>query len=200
MRSIRTLARPLVAAPFVISGLETLRDPGPRAEQVAPTIKPIVDRLDWLPTKEPEALVRLQGALSLGTGAMLATGKYKRLTTVLLAGQMIPALLTEHRYWTEDDPERRESERSHLLKNAGLFGALLLVATEPQRHPRAAALRQQMRDARIMASMEVRQLRRSSMAEIKHTRREAARQVRQARKEAARRAAEQARRVRARRR
>ncbi|GAA4090487.1 MULTISPECIES: DoxX family protein [Actinomadura] len=186
MRPITTLARPFVAAPYIITGLETLRDPGPRAEQVAPAVKPIADRFDWLPTKDPEALVRIQGALSLGTGALLLTGRFRRLTTFLLAAQLVPALVTEHRYWTEDDPERRASERSHLLKNAGLFGALLMVATEPRRSPRTAELRRQAHDARIQAAAEAKVLRKQTAAEIRNARREAARQMREARRRGAR--------------
>jgi uncharacterized membrane protein YphA (DoxX/SURF4 family) len=183
MQLFSALARPFVAAPFVVTGIENLRNPGPRADQVAPVVKPIVDHLEWLPTKDPETLVRLQGALSLGAGALLALGKFKRLTTLLLAAQLVPALLTEHRYWTEDDPERRASERSHLLKNAGLFGALLLVATEPRKHPRVEALRRQAHDTRIKARAEARHLRKQAATEIKHARKEAALQVREAHRE-----------------
>ncbi|MFC6934423.1 hypothetical protein ACFQHO_31480 [Actinomadura yumaensis] len=73
MRPITTLARPFVAAPYIMTGLETLRDPRTRAEQVAPTVKPIADRVDWLP-KDPETLVRIEGALSLGTGRCCSPG------------------------------------------------------------------------------------------------------------------------------
>ncbi|MFI0355460.1 DoxX family protein [Actinomadura sp. 9N407] len=182
MRPITTLARPFVAAPYIMTGLETLRDPRPRAEQVAPSVKPIADRLEWLPTKDPEALVRIQGAVSLGTGVLLLTGRFRRLTTFLLAAQLVPALATEHRYWTEDDPERRNSERSHLLKNAGLFGALLMVATEPRRSPRVAELRRQAREAQLGAAAESKVLRKEAAAEIRNARREAARQLRDARR------------------
>ncbi|MFC5752573.1 DoxX family protein [Actinomadura rugatobispora] len=185
MRPFTTLARPLVAAPYIMTGLETLRDPGPRAEQVAPAVKPIADRLEWLPTKDPETLVRVQGALSLGTGVLLLTGRFHRATTLLLACQLVPALATEHRYWTEDDPERRASERSHLLKSASLFGALLMAATEPRRSPRTAELRRAAHDARVQAAAETKALRRETAAEIRNARREAARQVRDARRRGA---------------
>jgi uncharacterized membrane protein YphA (DoxX/SURF4 family) len=185
MRPITTLARPLVAAPYIITGLETLRDPRPRAEQVGPSVKPIADRMDWLPTKDPEALVRFQGALSLGTGMLLLTGRFRRVTTLLLAAQLVPALATEHRYWTEDDPERRASERSHLLKNASLLGALLMVATEPRRGVRAAELRRAVRETQVKAAAETKALRREAAAEIRNARREAARQARDARRRGA---------------
>jgi uncharacterized membrane protein YphA (DoxX/SURF4 family) len=188
MRPFSTLARSLVAAPFVVTGIENLRNPGPRADQVGPVMKPIVDRLDWLPTKDPESLVRLQGALSLSAGALLTLGRFKRLSTLLLAAQMVPVLLTEHHYWTEDDPERRADQRSQLLKSASLFGALLLVATEPRKHPRVQALRRQAHDTRIKAGAEARHLRKQAASEIKHSRKEAALQVREARREAAQKA------------
>jgi uncharacterized membrane protein YphA (DoxX/SURF4 family) len=123
MQIIRTIARPLVAAPFMVTGLETLRNPVPRAEKVAPTLKPLADRVSWLPSKDPETLVRIQGAISLGAGALFTLGRFQRLTTLLLAAEVVPALLTEHQFWKEDDPDRRVTERALMLKNAGLFGA-----------------------------------------------------------------------------
>ncbi|MEV4256201.1 DoxX family protein [Spirillospora sp. NPDC049652] len=173
MRPITSPARPLVAAPYIITGLETLRDPRPRAEQVAPALKPVADRLNWLPTNDPVALVRLEGAMSLGTGALLLTGKFRRLATLMAAVQLIPALATEHHYWAEDDPERRASERSHLLKNAALFGALLMVAGAPRRSHHAAELRRQLRDAQANAGIKSKELRRQAASEIKAQRREA---------------------------
>jgi uncharacterized membrane protein YphA (DoxX/SURF4 family) len=191
MRPFTTLARPFVAAPYIMTGLEAVRDPRERAERVGPAVKPVADRIEWLP-KDPETLVRMEGALSLGTGALLLTGRFRRLTTLLLAAQLVPALATEHRFWTEDDPERRASERSHLLKNAGLFGALLMVATEPRRPPRTAELRRAARETQIKSGAEAKALRREAAATLRDARREAARQVRTARAESGRKAAKQA--------
>lgn len=190
MRPFTTLARPFVAAPFIMTGLDAVRDPRERAERVGPAVKPVADRIDWLP-KDPETLVRMQGALSLGTGALLLTGRFRRLTTLLLAAQMVPALATEHRFWTEEDPERRAGERSHLLKNAGMFGALLMVATEPRRPPRTAELRRAARETQIRTGAEAKALRREAAATLREARREAARQVRIGRAEGARKAARQ---------
>ncbi|MEU5988388.1 DoxX family membrane protein [Spirillospora sp. NPDC047418] len=190
MRPFTTLARPLVAAPYIMTGLDAIRDPRERAEQVGPAVKPVADRLDWMP-KDPETLVRIEGALSLGTGALLLTGRFRRLTTLVLAAQLIPALATEHRYWTEDDPERRANERSHLLKNAALFGALLMSATEPRRPPRTAELRRAMRESQIRTGAEAKAMRKEAAATLRSARREAAHQVRTARAESGRKAAAQ---------
>ncbi|WP_396445694.1 DoxX family membrane protein [Actinomadura sp.] len=191
MRPFTTLARPLVAAPYIMTGLDAIRDPRERAEQVGPAVKPVADRLDWMP-KDPETMVRIEGALSLGTGALLLTGRLRRLTTLMLAVELIPALATEHRYWTESDPERRADERSHLLKNAALFGALLMSATEPRRPPRTAELRRAMRESQIRTGAEAKAMRREAAATLRDARREAARQIRIARAEGGRKAAQKA--------
>ncbi|WP_083981470.1 DoxX family membrane protein [Actinomadura chibensis] len=188
MRPFTTLARPLVAAPFIVTGLDAVRDPRARAERVGPMVKPVADRFDRLP-KDPETLVRIQGAVSLGTGALLLTGRFQRLTTLLLAAQLVPALATEHRYWTEDDPDRRADERSHLLKNAGLFGALLLAVSESGRVPRRAELRRQLREQKVRSSAEAKALRKEAALTLRDARREASRQVRTARAEARRKGA-----------
>lgn len=188
MRPFTTLARPFVAAPFIMTGLDAMRDPRERAERVAPVAKPVTDRLEWLP-KDPETLVRMHGALSVGTGTLLLTGRFRRLTALLLAAQVVPALAAEHRYWTEDDPDDRANERAHLLKNAGLFGALLMVAAEPRRAPRLAEVRRAARETQIKRGSEARALRREAATTLRDARREAARQVRIARAESGRKAA-----------
>jgi putative oxidoreductase len=132
MHPIRTIARPLLAAPFVAAGVEALRDPGPRADRIAPLVKPLADRVSWIPA-DPEALVRMQGALGVGAGTLLALGRLQRLTAVALAAGLMPTLLTEDRFWNEDDPARRAEERRRFLMTAGLFGALLTAATAPSR-------------------------------------------------------------------
>ncbi|OLT18227.1 hypothetical protein BJF79_17335 [Actinomadura sp. CNU-125] len=188
MRPFTTLARPFVAAPFIMTGLDAMRDPRERAERVAPVAKPVTDRLEWLP-KDPETLVRMQGALSAGTGALLLTGRFHRLTSLLLAAQVVPALATEHHFWKWDDPAPRENERAHLLKNAALFGALLMVAAEPRRAPRLAEVRRAARETQIKRGAEARALRSGPRRRWRDARREAARQVRSARAESVRKAA-----------
>ncbi|WP_182708044.1 DoxX family membrane protein [Thermomonospora cellulosilytica] len=186
MQPIRAVARPLVATSFIVSGMERLRDPRSRAEELAPSIKPIADRVDWLAGKDPEMLVRVQGAIGVGAGTLLALGRFPRLSALLLAASLLPTLVAEHQYWAEDDPERRETERSLLLLKGGLAAALLMLATEPRRYRNLAALRRQAHDARTRAAVETRAMRRQAQAEMRQARREAARQVRRARREALR--------------
>lgn len=153
MRIVRTIASPLVAAPFVVAGVETLRNPERRADEVAPLLKPLADRVSWFPSTDPETLVRIQGAISLGAGGLLAIGRFRRLTTLLLAAEMVPALLTEHRFWQEQDPDRKATERALMLKNAGLFGALLAIAGAPSKHRPVRAAKTGLREAKLEAAL-----------------------------------------------
>lgn len=182
MQIIRTVARPLVAAPFMVTGLETLRNPSPRADQVAPALKPLADRVSWLPSKDPETLVRIQGAISVGAGALFAMGRLQRLMALLLAAELLPELLAEHRFWTEDDSDRRTSERAQLLKAAGLFGALVYAGAQPSRHRPVKATKAGLREARMQAAIarseagrKAERARRKAAGHASKTRRRAAR-------------------------
>jgi uncharacterized membrane protein YphA (DoxX/SURF4 family) len=181
MQIIRTIVRPLVAAPFMVTGLETLRNPAPRADEVAPVLKPLADRVSWLPSKDPETLVRIQGAISVGAGALFALGKFQRLTTFLLAAEIVPSLLTEHRFWTENDPDRRTAERAQLLKNAGLFGALVYAGAAPSRHRPVKAAKHSLHEARLQAALAKAEAGRKA----ERTRRKAAKRAAQTQRRAA---------------
>ena len=109
--------------------------------------------MSWLPSKDPETLVRIQGAISLGAGALFALGRFQRLTTLLLAAEVVPALLTEHRCWKEDDPDQRAIQRALMLKNAGLFGALLYAGAAPSRHRPVKAAKAGLHEARLQAAL-----------------------------------------------
>ena len=40
-----------------------------------------------------------------------------------------------HRFWEEDEPEARASQRIHFLKNAAVVGGLILAATDTEGRP-----------------------------------------------------------------
>jgi uncharacterized membrane protein YphA (DoxX/SURF4 family) len=119
------VARPLLAGMFVYGGLDAFRNPAgkaPRAEKVAPGIAEAVG-ID----ADTEQLVQLNGAVQVGAGITLALGIFPRLSALLLAGSLVPTTLAGHRPWDEEDPAARTQQTIQLLKNAAMFGGLLLV-------------------------------------------------------------------------
>lgn len=132
------LARPLLAAIFVIMGIETLRNPKFAVETARPKLELAVAKTgDSLPEQvptDPETLVKLSAAVKVGAGAMLALGKFPRLAALVLAADLVPTTLAGHPYWENEDPAQRMQNRVHFLKNLGLIGGLLATAFTPSRH------------------------------------------------------------------
>ena len=125
MRISSFVARPLLAGMCVYGGLDAFRNPAgkvPRAEKVAPDIANLVG-ID----ADTEQLVQFNGAVQIGAGVTLALGIFPRVSALLLAGSLIPTTLAGHRFWEEEDDAARSQQTVQFLKNAAMFGGLLLV-------------------------------------------------------------------------
>lgn len=119
MSPTRRLAHPLLAGVFVIGAVEALRDPGPRAEAV---------RSAGL--QDADKLVRLNALAQLAAGLALATNRLPRLSSLVLAGSLVPTTYAGHPFWEEKDRERRTQQRLHFVKNLGVLGGLLLAVAD----------------------------------------------------------------------
>lgn len=133
MSLVRRIARPMLAAIFIAGGVEALRHPAKRAQQAQPLVDKAAEPLG-LP-QDPELLVRANGAVMIGAGAMLATGRFPRIAAAALAGTLVPATLVEYPFWESEDPQERRSRQIQVLKNVGLLGGLLLAAVDTDGRP-----------------------------------------------------------------
>lgn len=134
MTLVRRLARPCLAAMFVTGGFDSLANPGGKvaaADEVAP---PIAAKLPYLP-EDTEQLVRINGAVQVGAGLMLALGRLPRLSSALLAGSLVPTTLAGHRFWEEQDEGKRAQQRIHFFKNLSMLGGLMLAAVDTEGRP-----------------------------------------------------------------
>src|SRR5437879_11372038 len=75
MRSIRTLARPLLAGVFIAGGLDVLRNPEPRANVAKPVVDAVASVVPFAPT-DPVSAVKLNAAVHVGAGTLLAAGVF----------------------------------------------------------------------------------------------------------------------------
>lgn len=130
---VRRIARPLLAAMFVIGGLDQLRRPAAKAEVAAP----VVDALAAVTPLPPDAelAVRANGFAMVVGGALLATGKMPRIASTVLAGSLVPTTVAGHAFWNESDPARRQQQQVQFLKNLGLMGGLMLAAVDTEGKP-----------------------------------------------------------------
>jgi uncharacterized membrane protein YphA (DoxX/SURF4 family) len=133
MSIVRRIARPLLAASFVATGIDAVLHPMPKAEAA----RPVVDRLApslGLP-EDPELFVRANGALTAAAGTLLALGRIPRLSSLVLAATLLPSTYLEYAFWQEKDPRERRLQRALFLKNAGLLGGTLLAAVDTEGRP-----------------------------------------------------------------
>jgi uncharacterized membrane protein YphA (DoxX/SURF4 family) len=129
VKVVRTIARPLVASLFIVSGLEVLANPEPRAKAAKPVVDKVASVVPFAPT-DPVHAVRLNAAVHLGAGVLLAAGEMSRLAALALAVSMVPTTIAGHPFWEIDDPVKRSQQRVQFLKNTGIFGGLLVLALD----------------------------------------------------------------------
>jgi putative oxidoreductase len=133
MTVIRRIARPMLAAVFVTSGLDALLHPAGRAKIAAPLVTRLSGPLN-LPDN-PELMVRANGATMVAAGTMLAMGRMPRVAAMALAGALVPTTYTAHAFWTIKDPTMRAQQKTHFLKNIGLLGGVLLASVDTAGKP-----------------------------------------------------------------
>jgi uncharacterized membrane protein YphA (DoxX/SURF4 family) len=137
MTIVRRIARPLLAAQFINGGIDQLRRPGGNAAHGGPVIPALAGKSVGSLTlpSDPEALVRLNGAIMTGAGSLLAIGRLPRISSLVLAGSLVPTTLTGHRFWERTDPDERRHDLHEVLKNAGLLGGLLIASVDTAGKP-----------------------------------------------------------------
>jgi len=147
----------MLASMFVYGGINAVRHPEPLAVRA----KPVTDRVTALleqvapqlpvPTDGP-TMVRLNGAVHIGAGLALATGRAPRLAALVLAATMPATTAGGHAFWRESDPTIRRQQTTNFLKNVSMTGGLLLAAVDTEGRPGLAwRARHATRDVRRQA-------------------------------------------------
>lgn len=140
MTLVRLIARPMLSTMFIAGGINSLKN----VDYLAERSKPVTDKLEPLVAKatgglpvnlDAKMMVRLNGVIHVVGGAMLATGRSPRLTSLVLVATLVPTTLAGHRYWEEADPQMRANQRIHLLKNISMAGGLLLASVDTEGKP-----------------------------------------------------------------
>jgi uncharacterized membrane protein YphA (DoxX/SURF4 family) len=150
---LRRVARPLLAAIFVSSGIEEFLNPDPKVQAAAPLLAKGQDALSTDHYVEPSTFVQADAAVKIGAGLLLAFGWVPRLAATALAVSHIPTTVAEHPFRKTNSGERA-GQQAHFLKNAGLLGGLMLAAADTQGKPSAAwRTRRAQRDAARLAKL-----------------------------------------------
>ena len=110
----------LLALVFILGGLGALRNPQPRAEQLARF---------WLPS--PILLVRLNAMLMIAAGLALALNMMPGLASAVLAAALVPTTVFGHPFWAAEGTARQE-QLAHFIKNLAVLGGLVAMAVAVQ--------------------------------------------------------------------
>jgi len=119
---------------FVTGGLDSFRRPETKVPAADPIAPRIAEKLPYLP-EDTASLVRINGAAQVAAGLLLATGRFPRLSSAVLAGSLVPTTLAGHRFWEEQDETRRAQQRIHFFKNLSMLGGLMLAAVDTEGRP-----------------------------------------------------------------
>lgn len=146
MTLLRAAARTMLASYFIASGVKALRNPEPLvpaaeplADKVVPFIKQYApEQVAGFIPEDAKTLVRVNGAIQVAGGLALATGRGRRLGSLLLAGSLIPSTAAKHPFWSRQDPDEKALDRAHFLKNVSLLGGVLLAAGDTEGKPSLA--------------------------------------------------------------
>lgn len=135
---IRRIARPMLSAVFISRGIDALRSPKPAADAARPTLEGLSKLPDPVGTNVPsnaETVARVNAAVQIGGGLLLATGKLPRVASAALALTVVPGSLGGHRFWSETDPQRKADERRAFLTDVSLIGGLIIAAVDTEGRP-----------------------------------------------------------------
>jgi uncharacterized membrane protein YphA (DoxX/SURF4 family) len=116
---IRRLARALLGAAFISSGLEALKGVDRRAA-----------RAEGYGVPEPVTTARAVAATQVGAGALLILNRTPRLTSFVAALTVLPEAAMGHDFWTEKDSDAKHAQRAMFARDLGLLGGLLVTTID----------------------------------------------------------------------
>ena len=128
----------MLAAVFIGQGVDALRSPKPAADAARPTLEGLQKLPDPVGTRVPtdaETFAKVNAAVQIGGGLLLATGRLPRLASAALAATVIPANLGAHMFWSEADPERKAQKRREFLADISLLGGLIIASADTAGKP-----------------------------------------------------------------
>ena len=110
------LARLLFSIIFILSGLGHLMQTNPMAQYAAAKGVPA-----------PRVAVFVTGLMLVAGGLSVLLGLYVSIGAMLLVVFLVPTAVVMHNFWTLDDPQARQNDQIHFMKDIALAGAAFLI-------------------------------------------------------------------------
>ena len=138
MDLLRRVARPLLAAPFIVDGFSALRNPVPHVER-ARVLTPLLEKAGLEVDDDAMTMAtRAMGAVTIISGLALATGRGQRGAAAALASVAVPLAVVNSPVWTATSRAERHQMTSDLMRSLALFGGLVIAINDREGKPSAA--------------------------------------------------------------
>ena len=136
MNVLRAFARPMLAASFVLDGVDALTRPARHVERFE-KVSPLLEKVGLPPVliSDARVLTRACGAVSVAAGLGLATSRAPRTCAAVLAGLNIPLTLVNNPVWAVKGKEARKAALSGLARGGAVGAGLLLAAVDREGRP-----------------------------------------------------------------
>lgn len=137
MSLVRRIARPLLAAPFILEGIRTAYQPEreidvyPQAFEAVDSALAKTSTPDFL---DARTIIRVSGAVAAGAGILYASNRCPRLAAATLLVTTSVGWAGRKRIW-ELSGEERMQELQSILTDAGLLGGVLLAVVDHDGRP-----------------------------------------------------------------
>lgn len=139
MDPLRTLARPLLAAPLVLDGVDACLRPGPHVDKIA-AVSPVLERAGLPPLMDSDArlMTRASGAVTVLAGLGLATGRAPRACAAALAAMSVPLAVVNHPVWLASGRQERREAATGAVRALALGAGLVMAALDREGAPSRA--------------------------------------------------------------
>jgi putative oxidoreductase len=135
MTLVRRIARPLLAAPFIVKGIDTFLSPEDEVEAHPDVFAEIDRKLDENGAPfDARTLLKVCGGVAAGAGVLFALNRAPRLAALLLLGTTTVGYAQLRPVWTLDG-EEREAAIKDLVVQGGLLGGMMLATVDTAGKP-----------------------------------------------------------------
>ncbi len=116
MRGLHLLGRTIFGSYFIYNGINHLANTAAMAQYAASKDVPA-----------PSQAVRATGGMLIAGGLSILAGAKPREGLATIIAFLVPVSVQMHRFWEAPDPQARQMEMTHFLKNMALIGASLAL-------------------------------------------------------------------------
>lgn len=132
MSLFSTLARPLLALPFLVDGIDAVTRPEPHAELILEATESMEKKAGTPPLTKADAVLfsRIGGAVSVAAAGALLLGKRPRTAACVLAAVNVATAVVRYPFWRAGTRRERDEHLAGLARAGAVTGGLLLASTD----------------------------------------------------------------------